>query len=221
MSEFVLLQTKDRYTVTSCSILDSFYNIREDINSYYAASYFSAVCQTLIQEEQPDEKLYSIFAKLLAYMAHSESNALVNLIIAMCTVLDISGFKMDMSYSYKPVLLKAVFEHIDEKGRVNINDLVDYFIDYYSSRKENGLVVEKKPCIYKRDDYTRKEVERNIFSNPFKRFEDMNFMKRSKDIEYIEVNKHIMKKLTSDDIKWIIMHCDERLEEYFGEDKHI
>lgn len=125
--------------------------------------------------------------------------------------------KMDMSYSYKPVLLKAIFDHIDEKGRVNTNDLVDYFIDYYSLRKEKGLVVEKRPCIYKRDNYTRKEVEKNIFSNPFKRFEDMNFMKRSKDIEYIEVNKHIMKKLTSDDIKWIIMHCDERLEEYFRE----
>ncbi len=101
MAEFVLMQNKDRYTVTSSSILDSFYNIRVDINSYYAASYFSAVCQTLIQEEQPDEKLYSIFAKMLAYMAHSESSALANLIIALCTVLDISGFKPDMNYCVK------------------------------------------------------------------------------------------------------------------------
>lgn len=123
--------------------------------------------------------------------------------------------KMDMSYSYKPVLLKAVFDSIDERGRVKIEDLVDYFIEYYTGRKEKGLVVEKKRCIYLRDDYTRKEVERNISSNPFKRFEDMNFMKRSKDVEYIEISRHIMKKLTEDEIDWIIKHCDMKLREYY------
>lgn len=123
--------------------------------------------------------------------------------------------KMEMSYSYKPVLLKAIFNYIDEKGRVRVEDLVDYFIEYYENRKKNGFLVEKKNCIYLKGSYTRKEVERNIFSNPFKRFEDMNFMKRSNDIEYIVVNRHIMKKLTDKDIKWIEEHCDKKLDEYY------
>ena len=125
--------------------------------------------------------------------------------------------KMDMSYSYKPVLLKAIFANSDENGKIFINDIVDYFIDYYTTRKENGLVVEKKKCLYLRDDYTRKEVEKNIFANPFKRFEDMNFMLRSREIEYVEVNKNIMKKLTEQEIQWIVKHCDEKLQEYYGE----
>lgn len=124
--------------------------------------------------------------------------------------------KMEMSYSYKPVLLKAIFDHIDDKRRVRVEDLVDYFIDFYMDRKEKGLLVEKRRCIYLKDGYTRKEVERNIFTNPFKRFEDMNFMKRSKDIEYIEINRHIMKKLTNEEIQWIVEYCDEKLEEYYG-----
>ncbi|NLV89604.1 MAG: ATP-dependent helicase, partial [Tissierellia bacterium] len=124
--------------------------------------------------------------------------------------------KMDMSYSYKPVLLKGIFDHMDDKGRVRIDDLVNYFIDYYEARREKGLIVEKRRCLYLRE-YTRKEVERNILSNPFKRFEDMNFMKKSKDIEYIEISKHIMKKLTKEEIKWIIGHCDMKLNEYYGE----
>src|SRR5699024_1495384 len=95
--------------------------------------------------------------------------------------------KMDMSYSYKPVLLKAIFENIDEKRRVRAEDLVDYFIDYYEGRREKGLIVEKRRCLYLRD-YTRKEVEGNIFSNPFRTFEEMGFMKRNKDLEFIEVN---------------------------------
>ena len=50
MAEYVLIQKKDRYIITSSSILDSFYDIRSDIDSYYSASYFSAVCQTIIQK---------------------------------------------------------------------------------------------------------------------------------------------------------------------------
>ena len=45
----------------------------------------------------------------------------------------------------------------------------------------------------------------------------MNFMKKSKDIEYIEINRHIMKKLTKGEIQWIMEHCDRKLDEYFGE----
>ena len=88
--------------------------------------------------------------------------------------------------------------------------------DYYETRREKGLVVEKRKCLYLRD-YTRKEVERNILSNPFKRFEDMNFMRKSSDLEYIELSRHIFKKLKAEEIEWIKKHCDRKLKEYFGE----
>ena len=42
---------------------------------------------------------------------------------------------MDMSYSYKPVLLKAIYEYMDTSGRVALPDVVDYFIDFYEDRK--------------------------------------------------------------------------------------
>lgn len=45
----------------------------------------------------------------------------------------------------------------------------------------------------------------------------MNLMKRSKDVEYIEVSRHIMKKLADEDIKWMVGHCDEKLGEYYAE----
>ncbi|EGW41761.1 DEAD/DEAH box helicase family protein [Desulfosporosinus sp. OT] len=122
---------------------------------------------------------------------------------------------MDMSFSYKPVLLKAMLEHVDEKGRVRVEDMVNYFIDFYKARKENGLVVEKKSSLYCKDGYTRKDVERNIFSNPFKRFEDMRFMSRCRDIEYVEFNRHVWKRMAQEEKDWIVERCDERLEEYY------
>ncbi|WP_312832412.1 DEAD/DEAH box helicase [Sedimentibacter saalensis] len=127
--------------------------------------------------------------------------------------------KMDMSYSYKPVLLHAMLENADDKGRVSIEDIIDYFIFFYEDRRKKGLVVEKKNCIYLRHDYTRKEVMQNILRNPFKRFEEMGFMKRSKDLEYVEFNKNIWNKLTDSDIKYIINVCNNSLSKYYDENR--
>ena len=55
---------------------------------------------------------------------------------------------MDMSYSYKPVLLKAIYEYMDTSGRVALPDVVDYFIDFYEDRKAHGKIAEKSTSIY-------------------------------------------------------------------------
>lgn len=123
---------------------------------------------------------------------------------------------MDMSFSYKPVLLKAMLEHMDENGRVLVKDIVNYFVDFYNTRKEKGLVVERKQSLFCKDGYSDKDVERNIFVNPFKRFEDMRFMRRCRDIEYVEFDRHVWKRLSADEKEWIVRHCDVRLEEYYA-----
>ncbi|MDR3585677.1 MAG: helicase-related protein, partial [Desulfosporosinus sp.] len=122
---------------------------------------------------------------------------------------------MDMSFSYKPVLLKAMLEHVDENGRVLVKDIVNYFMGFYGSRKEKGLVVEKKSSLYCKERYSKKDVERNIFMNPFKRFEDMRFMSRCRDIEYVEFNRHVWKRLTTEEKALIVEGCDEKLVEYY------
>ncbi len=57
---------------------------------------------------------------------------------------------MDMSYSYKPVLLKAIYEYMDTSGRVALPDVVDYFIDFYENRKAHGMIAEKSTSIYQK-----------------------------------------------------------------------
>ena len=122
---------------------------------------------------------------------------------------------MDMSYSYKPVLLKAIYEYMDTSGRVALPDVVDYFIDFYKDRKAHGMIAEKSTSIYQNGGYTRKDVEKNILSNPFKRFEDMRFLMRCKDVETIEVNPIIFRKLTKEDWLHIVDVCDKSLEKYY------
>ena len=122
---------------------------------------------------------------------------------------------MDMSYSYKPVLLKAIYEYMDTSGRVALPDVVDYFIDFYEDRKAHGMIAEKSTSIYQKGGYTRKDVEKNILSNPFKRFEDMRFLMRCKDVETVEVNPIIFRKLTREDWLHIVNVCDKSLEKYY------
>ena len=41
---------------------------------------------------------------------------------------------------------QEMFEHMDENGRVKLEDIVDYFIDFYTARKNKGLVIDFTPA---------------------------------------------------------------------------
>ena len=124
--------------------------------------------------------------------------------------------QMDMSYSYKPVLLKAVLQFADDKGRVKLSDIVTYFREFYESRRAVGLVVEKANCIYAKGGYTDSQAQRNILSNPFKRFEDMQMLHHTKTLGVIQVDESVWKKLTRDEKQEIERICDEKLEQYYS-----
>ena len=105
--------------------------------------------------------------------------------------------QMDMSYSYKPVLIKAILLYADDKGRVKLDDIVAFFRSYYEGRRSSGLVVEKKNSIFAKGGYTNGEAARNILSNPFKRFEDMQMMRHTKTLGIIQVDESVWKQLTA------------------------
>lgn len=99
--------------------------------------------------------------------------------------------QMDMSYSYKPVLMKAIMQHADAKGRIKLDDIVAFFKAYYEGRRAAGLIVEKKNSIFAKGGYTDKEAERNILSNPFKRFEDMQMIRHTKNLGIVQVDEAV------------------------------
>ena len=123
--------------------------------------------------------------------------------------------KMSMSYSYKPVLIKAILLYANDKGQIKLSDIVSYFKEYYETRKQQGLIAEKANSLYMRDDYTEKESEHNILSNPFKRFEDMNMIHHTKTLGIIEVDRTIWMHLSKDEKAEIERVCDEKLSGYY------
>lgn len=123
--------------------------------------------------------------------------------------------KMDMSYSYKPVLIKAILANADTKGRIKLDDIVAYFRNYYEDRRNSGLVVEKANSIFAKGGYTDKEAQRNILSNPFKRFEDMQMLRHTKTLGIVEVEPTVWKNLSNEDKEEMMQICDKKLESYY------
>ena len=123
--------------------------------------------------------------------------------------------QMDMSYSYKPVLVKAILVSADAKGRVKLDDLTAYFRSYYENRHAAGLPVEKASSIFAKGDYTDKEAERNILVNPFKRFEDMQMLRHTKTLGVVQVDEAVWKRLSGDEKAEIETICEEKLNGYF------
>ena len=124
--------------------------------------------------------------------------------------------QMDMSYSYKPVLIKAILQHADKKGRVSLDEIVAYFRAYYEARRAAGLPVEKPNSLFAKGGYTDREATRNILMNPFKRFEDMQMLRHTKTLGIIQVEETVWKPLTDAEKQEIQRICEEKLAQYYA-----
>lgn len=122
---------------------------------------------------------------------------------------------MDMVFSYKPILFKSLFTKYTKDGKVRVQDIVDYYIGFYECRRATEQVVENPKSLFASEVYSKIDVEKLIFRYPFRVFSEMDFGWRCKDIEWVEINKSIISKLTSEDIKWILDTCDKKIVEYY------
>ena len=79
---------------------------------------------------------------------------------------------MDMSASYKPVMLLAILDCADAHGRARLADVVGKFRRFYEARREAGLSVEKANArMAKLDSLEEPEVQRVLLDMPFEKFE--------------------------------------------------
>jgi superfamily II DNA or RNA helicase len=122
--------------------------------------------------------------------------------------------KMNMAYSYKPVFLKAFLANVNEKGIAKLEDIAAYFRTFYEQRRKDGLIVEKQ-SIYSKGNYTNNEVIKNILSNPFKVFEEMNLMRHTKTLGFIQIVETVWKNINEANKNEILKICDEKLNDYF------
>lgn len=81
--------------------------------------------------------------------------------------LDKHCLEMRMSYSYKAVLLLGMLDLANETGAVSINNMADYFVQYYKRRHQIGKRPEKNGLFCKKN-VSRAQAKENIEINPLK-----------------------------------------------------
>ncbi|MEG0838705.1 MAG: nucleoside triphosphate pyrophosphohydrolase [Hydrogenoanaerobacterium sp.] len=124
--------------------------------------------------------------------------------------------KMDMSYSYKPILLKGILRYVDATGACRLTDIVQHFKDFFDARREHGLPVEKEKSIYLNDRISDQQILQNILIYPYRRFADIGALNLSEDRAYIYIDPTVWNKLTKLEISEISEVCDKKLQDYFN-----
>ena len=69
--EFVLYQSHDHFTLTSCALADSFYPLRLEPYRLTCASYMAALCQAAVQPGQESRGLYALRLQGLYYLTYN------------------------------------------------------------------------------------------------------------------------------------------------------
>ena len=125
--------------------------------------------------------------------------------------------RMDMSASYKPVLMLCLLDTIDERGRAKMNDLVERFRDFYLQRAAKGKTTEKPTITMSRvTELELSEIQSVVLKMPFEKFERRRYLEYDKrDLAYVRLSRPLWQKLSVADRVDLRKRCVESIDKYF------
>jgi hypothetical protein len=123
----------------------------------------------------------------------------------------------NLSKSYKPVMLKAVFKLVDREGEVKIDDLVKEFRDFYIKRASMGLPPEIGASILKEPEKASDNAIKSlIVSMPLDRFLIKNYMEYSSEKGILSISPQLWRDLRYFEVLDILESADEQISYYYS-----
>ena len=122
---------------------------------------------------------------------------------------------MKMSFSYKPILIKAMMTYADVNGRASMSDIINYFLQFFQNRADQGLLIEKAESTFVQHFGDRKTARRTILIYPYKRFELKGMMRYDKAKDEIEIAPQIWDNISNKVRRVISSYCDAQLNKYY------
>jgi hypothetical protein len=117
-----------------------------------------------------------------------------------------------MRYSYKPVLVKALFKLVDRDGKVNMDDLVNEFRAFYIQRKQAGLPIELENA----DSMSNNTIRNLIVKNPLDRFRIQKFIEYYPDEGIVQIAPYLWQELRYHDILDVLESAEEQIHYYYN-----
>jgi len=72
--EYELYEKNGRHTLRGCELRESFFSLRDNIDSFTIASVLARLCQDVVQEGQPNPELFSLFYISLSHLAYGQGD---------------------------------------------------------------------------------------------------------------------------------------------------
>ena len=148
-AEYVLAQRGERYTVTSAYLHESFFELRTDVEKFYAACAAAEICRLITVENERFENLFIGFIQCIKALCLGDENSADCLITFMLVALRESGYPVDLGFLEEcdgDVGEKLWFDFAD--GRFSTFDRCEQgerasLSTYHTLRKCEGLSYEE------------------------------------------------------------------------------
>jgi DNA repair protein RecO (recombination protein O) len=109
-------QSKDMYIITSAELIESFYNLRNNMESFVYGNYILELISYIAQENDIDPKIFDMTVKLLHHLSKSEKNFDVLISAYELKLVSMLGYKPD----FKNCL--SCSDTIKTEGRFSIEE---------------------------------------------------------------------------------------------------
>ena len=96
--EYVLAEKSGRYTVTAAYLHESFFDLRTDVERFYAACAAAEVARTVAVENERFQGLFVGFIECLKGLCLADENASEALITFLLIALHESGYPLDLAF---------------------------------------------------------------------------------------------------------------------------
>lgn len=125
--------------------------------------------------------------------------------------------RMDMSSTYKPVMLLSLLRHVNDRGSALIDEVVQSFHQFYLNRLHRQLRVERQSNTMARaEDLSEEDVRSLMLRMPFQKFEQKKFMMYDrKDVAYIRFSGNLWRQLTDEDKNDVRESCEAAIARYY------
>ncbi len=123
----------------------------------------------------------------------------------------------NLSKSYKPVMVKAVFKLVDRDGKVKMDDLVKEFRNFYIQRATSELPVEfGVPLLTDPASASDRAIMRLIITNPLERFLIKNYFEYYPDEGVLRIAPQLWQELRHYEMMDVLKSADEQIAYYYN-----
>jgi DNA repair protein RecO (recombination protein O) len=97
LGEYTLTERAGRYYLNAASIENAYYNLRLDIDRLALASYFTELCDSVLNEEEPQPELFELLASMLSALCDEKADPELVRLFFEVKAMDVLGFRPEVS----------------------------------------------------------------------------------------------------------------------------